>query len=78
MSFAAPLGVGLSSNGEYLDLEVKSHNGSEDMKRRLEEAMVEGIKVLHITMLEDGTKNAMASVAAAEYSVKFREGYARI
>ena len=31
MSFAAPLGVGLSSNGEYLDLEVKSHNGSEDM-----------------------------------------------
>ena len=23
MSFAAPLGVGLSSNGEYLDLEVK-------------------------------------------------------
>lgn len=76
MSFAAPLGVGLSSNGEYLDLEVKSHNGSEDMKRRLEEAMVEGIEVLHITMLEDETKNAMASVAAAEYSVKFREGYA--
>ena len=36
MSFAAPLGVGLTSNGEYLDIEVRSHAGAEDMKRRLE------------------------------------------
>ena len=42
----------------------------------MKKAMVEGIEILNITMLEDGAKNAMASVAAAEYSVKFREGYA--
>ena len=30
MSFAAPLGVGLCSNGEYMDIEVKSHAGSAD------------------------------------------------
>lgn len=76
MSFAAPLGVGLTSYGEYLDIEVRSHAGAEDMKRRLGEAMVEGMEILSITALEEGTKNAMASVAAAEYSVRFRQGYA--
>lgn len=28
MSFAAPLGVGQTSNGEYMDIEVNSHQGS--------------------------------------------------
>ena len=28
MSFAAPLGVGITSDGEYLDIEVKSTNSS--------------------------------------------------
>lgn len=75
MSFAAPLGVGLSSKGEYLDIEVKSHNGAEDMKRRLNDAMVEGLEIKNITLLKEGAKNAMASVAAAEYSIRFRPGY---
>ena len=76
MSFAAPISVGLASRGEYLDLEVKSHAGAKDMKRRLDRAMVEGMEILGITMLGDGAKNAMASVAAARYSLKFRPGYA--
>lgn len=76
MSFASPLGVGLTSHGEYLDIEVRSHAGAEDMKRRLNGAMVEGMEILSVTALEEGTKNAMASVAAAEYSVRFRQGYA--
>ena len=32
MSFAAPLGVGLESNGEYFDIVVRSHTTAEDMK----------------------------------------------
>lgn len=75
MSFAAPLGVGLTSHGEYLDIEVRSHAGAEDMKQKLDRAMVEGMEILSVTALEEGTKNAMASVAAAEYSVRFRQGY---
>ena len=31
MSFAAPLGVGLTSNGEYMDLEVHSLTSCEDV-----------------------------------------------
>lgn len=75
MSFAAPLEVGLTSHGEYLDIEVRSHAGAEDMKQKLDRAMVEGMEILSVTALEEGTKNAMASVAAAEYSVRFRQGY---
>lgn len=76
MSFAAPLGVGLTSNGEYLDIEAVSYTGSEDMKKQLNAVMAEGIEILRVTMLPEDAKNAMASVAAAEYSVSFREGYA--
>lgn len=75
MSFAAPLGVGHCSNGEYFDIEVNSYTSSEDMIRCLNGQMAPGIEIVDITMLDDNTKNAMASVAAAEYSVRFREDY---
>lgn len=75
MSFAAPLGVGHTSNGEYLDIEVNSYTSSEDIKKRLNEVMVEGMEILSVTMLDEQVKNAMASVAAAEYTIRFREGY---
>ena len=75
MSFAAPLGVGLCSNGEYLDIEVNSHKGREDMIRRLNEAMVPGIKIENIVALGEKAGNAMASVAAAAYTVLWKPGY---
>ena len=37
MSFAAPLGVGLCSVGEYMDVEIASSDGAEDFKERLQE-----------------------------------------
>ena len=75
MSFAAPLGVGLESDGEYLDIEVNSHNGADRMMSDLNAVMVDGIRILSVRMLPDQAKNAMASVAAAGYQVKFRESY---
>lgn len=75
MSFAAPLGVGLTSCGEYMDIEVHSTGTSEEMVKRLNEQMVEGIEVLSYRKLPDDSKNAMSIVAAADYSVSFREGY---
>lgn len=75
MSFAAPLGVGLMSNGEYFDIEVLSYTTSKDMRNRLNRVMTPGIEVLNITLLEEHEKNAMASVAAASYSVRFRENH---
>lgn len=75
MSFAAPLGVGLTSTGEYLDIEVHSTLSSKEMIRKMNAAMVEGIEVLSYRLLPDNSKNAMSIVAAADYEVNFREGY---
>ena len=74
MSFAAPLGVGLTSNGEYMDLEVHSLASCEDVKTRLNAASVPGIEITSVKILPDKAGNAMASVAAAGYTVTFREG----
>ncbi len=74
MSFAAPLGVGLESNGEYMDVEVNSFTSCEDIVNRLNQASVEGIEILSAVVLPKEAGNAMASVAAAGYSVRFREG----
>lgn len=74
MSFAHPLGVGMESNGEYMDIELNSATSSVDMLKRLNDASVDGIEIISIKELPEGAGNAMASVAAASYTVRFREG----
>lgn len=75
MSFAAPLGVGLESNGEYMDIEVNTLTSSRELTDALNAHMVDGIQVLEVRLLPDSAGNAMASVAAARYTVAFWEGY---
>ena len=75
MSFAAPLGVGLESRGEYVDIEVLSTDSSKEMLRRINENMVEGMEALSYKALPDDAGNAMSLVVAADYEVRFREGY---
>lgn len=76
MTFAAPLGVGLESNGEYMDIEVHSLRSCQDVVHRLNAVSVYGIEILSARVLPDNAGNAMASVAAASYTVRFREGRA--
>lgn len=75
MSFAAPLGIGLESNGEYMDIEVNSLTSSEAFRTALNAQMADGIEILEARLLPDNAGNAMASVAAAKYTVSFRKGY---
>ena len=74
MSFAAPLGVGITSNGEYLDIEA-NEDDLKSITDRLNQVMVEGIEVLSCRKLQDSSKNAMSIVCAADYTLEFREGY---
>ena len=53
MSFAAPLGVGLCSVGEYMDVEIASSDGAKDFKERLQEACPYGIDILSVKMLPE-------------------------
>lgn len=76
MSFAAPLGVGLTSEGEYVDLQVNSCASSKAAVDALNSVMVDGMEVVSFKLLPENVKNAMSSVAAADYFVKWREGYA--
>ena len=69
MSFAAPLGVGLTGSGEYLDIEVLSTDSSAEMVKRLNDTMVEGVEVLSYRKLPDDAENAMSIVAACDYTI---------
>lgn len=75
MSFAAPLGVGVTSGGEYFDMELTENTlSSKEMEDRLNAAMADGMKVLSVRQIPDGKASAcMSLVAAADYSVRFRE-----
>ncbi|MBQ7797196.1 MAG: DUF2344 domain-containing protein [Lachnospiraceae bacterium] len=76
MSFAAPLGVGLTGSGEYLDIEVLSTDSSAEMVRRMNETMVDGMQILSYKQLPDDAVNAMSLVAACDYTIHLRAGYA--
>lgn len=75
MSFAAPLGVGITSDGEYLDIEVHSTGSTADAVAALNAAMVEGFQVLDYRELPDNAKTAMSIVSCADYTLTYREGY---
>ncbi len=75
ISFAAPLGVGLTSDSEYMDMELRSSFSSEEAMDRLNAAMNDEIRVESYLELEEGSKNAMSIVAAADYCVSLKDGY---
>lgn len=75
MSFAAPLGVGTTSLGEYFDMELTEKVPTAEIEDRLNAVMVEGITISSARQVEDGkASTAMALVAAADYFVAFRPG----
>lgn len=65
MSFALPLGLGLSSEGEYLDAAVEDGNDPEAMLKALQEATSEELPVYSLRVLPEKAENAMASVGGA-------------
>ncbi len=75
MSFAAPIGVGVTSDGEYFDIEANSMQSSAETLRALNKTMVDGVEVTECVLLPDNAKNAMSIVAAADYCLYYKEGY---
>ena len=77
MSFAAPLGVGLTSVGEYVDIELRTPISTKKALEQLNQVMVEGMEILDFRQIEEGKAGkAMSLVAAADYTVTFRKGCA--
>ena len=53
LTFASPLGVGMESSGEYLDIEVEECSSIEELQEALEAQMAEGIDVLSARILPE-------------------------
>lgn len=69
MSFASPLGVGITSEGEYFDIQVHSTKSSKESIAALNATMVDGIKVSGYKLLPDDAKKSMSLIAGANYMV---------
>lgn len=75
ISFASPLGIGITSDAEYMDMQLQSELDAEELKRQLNEVCNEEIRILQCIPLEDSSKNAMSIVAAADYQISVKDGY---
>lgn len=69
MSFASPLGIGLSSDAEYLDIVLEDSESTENFVERLNEVMNDEIRVKDFTVLMEEAKTSMAVLAACDYLV---------
>ena len=68
MSFAQPLGVGVTSDGEYFDIELTESIASKEAVRRLNEQMVDGMEIVSFVQIPDDKKSkGMSIVAGADY-----------
>lgn len=74
LSFAQPLSVGSTSDGEYMDMTLNSMTSIEGVMESLNDVMNEGIEILSVVELPEKAVNAMTSVAGAEYIISFRNG----
>ena len=72
MSFAAPLGVGLTSTGEYMDIDLKQEVSSKEGIESLNQNMVEGLAITGFKYLPDNAEKCMSAVTAASYIVTYK------
>lgn len=79
MSFASPLGVGITSDGEYLDIEVNSTRSSEASIKALNDTMVEGVEVTeYVNAARTMQKTAMSRVARRTMTFSLKKGMNRL
>ena len=73
MSFAMPLGIGDESVAEYVDIELSEKITSIEAIKKLNDANVDEIQILSFKEIPDGkVYNAMSSITAASYEIRFR------
>ena len=74
MSFAQPLGVGVTSDAEYFDIELTEAISSKRAIEQMNKVNVEGIEIVSFVEIPDDKKcSGMTIVAGAEYAVSLLE-----
>lgn len=72
-SFATALAVGVSSEGEYLDLRLAKPMLIETLVEKLNEHAPQGIVFIKGAIMDDKTPKAMGIIAAAKYQITCHE-----
>lgn len=75
LSFASPLGLGDTSEGDYLDLQVNAVEKEQEFLKSVNQQMNQEIRFLRMDIQKDKQKPSMALVAAADYCINLRAGY---
>lgn len=72
LSFAAPLGLGDTSEGDYLDLQVNTVQEEKEFLNSINREMNQEIRFLRMDIQKEKQKPSMALVAAADYCINIR------
>ena len=71
----SPLGIGLTSDGEYFDIELTEAIDSKTAVKRMNEVSIEGIEIISFRKIPDDKKQTgMTILAGADYLVSVRKG----
>ena len=69
LSFAMPLGLGITSSGEYLDCYIEDGQDLNEVKDHLNAVSGDGFRIISVKELSENAEKAMAAVAFASYDV---------
>ena len=70
ISFGSALAVGITSSGEYMDVELKSFREIKEIKATLENYLPLGLKVYDIVEIDPATPSLMSRINRAKYQVQ--------
>ena len=69
LSFASALSVGVTSDAEYMDLELSKPMDADELIERLRPALPEGVRLLSLRVLKGKPKALMSLVDEAAYEI---------
>lgn len=78
LSFAQPLSLSFTGNGEYFDIELREYVDPDDIYKRLSEVMCEDLSINRVTVLPDYKPNekkitGMALITGAAYAISLAD-----
>lgn len=75
MSFTSPLGIGLSSDSEYMDIVLEESDTKSVMIDRINAVMNDEIRVTGFSFIKDAAKPSMSALAACDYLIAVKPEY---
>lgn len=75
ITFAIPLSLGMSSRGEYFDMQLTKEADCSEIVESINRAVPKGIKILSARKLSVGEKGCAAAVEAGLYKITLPKSY---